>query len=495
MLGFEANFGRLGNGNSTANKNRPVVVKGIENNGNMSEALDISSSSYHSCVLKKGGLVACWGRGDSYQLGNASDSNKNTPVAVILRDENAGFFSTSTIVPSQQISTYYRHACAVKSDGTTLCWGEGDDNRLGQANTTDQRVPAVVASLEDVRAIRAGNKHTCALRSNNKVVCWGSQANGSLGNGTSNANTSVATPTLVNNHSGNTGDLSGVRQLSVGGDHSCAVLNNNKVVCWGKNDSGRLGDNSTTHRSSPVFVENDDDDAITGIKQVSAGSSHTCAARNNGEAYCWGSNSAKQVSSGSSGNYKYARSVKSNSSTNLNNIVKVEAGYSHSCALRTDGKVRCWGSNTVSQIGYGSSGGNKTYADKNVLAPGEASDGTALSGVIDLVVGTSSSCALLKSQKIVCWGDSTDNILGNGSTTDTTETQWVLGEDNSGQLGDVVGINVGWYVACALKADGRILCWGKGSYYTLGDDSNSGNTYPQPVLKSTGSTKPFSVFD
>ena len=488
--------GRLGSGSSTVNKNRPNLVKGIGNNGNLSEAIDIGSSS-HSCVLIKSGLVACWGKGDNYRLGNDSTSDKDTPALAVRRGREAGFFSTG-LSPNQQISTFTEHACAVKNDGTPLCWGRAG-SYLGQSSsTTNQKVPGVVSSLMGVtKEIDVGDGHSCARKNDNTVACWGKGEDGILGNGDSSS-TYYSVPQLVNNHSGNSGNLTGVEQISTGRLHSCAVLSNGKVACWGKGTSGELGNNSKTDRSTPVLVQNEAGNAITGVSQVAAGYSHTCATRTNGKIYCWGYNENNQVSPGSSNTYSYARVVKYDSSSDFESAIKVGAGYYFSCAIKKkDGEmvVRCWGKKADNRLGSGYTSGNQSYASVSVLAPNENGGGDKLTGVIDLEVGFKSACALLKSQQVVCWGDNTNRILGSSSSGTTTQTKWLLGEKGNGQLGGVIGINLGWYAGCALRLDGRVLCWGRGDNYLMGDNSESDHNFPNPVFKATGSVKPFLVFE
>ena len=494
--GYQA-YGSLGNNNSSNTSiNTPRSVKDIGGSGDISGVLDIDSNHYHSCVLKKGGLVTCWGFASSYQLGNDSNNpSKSYPALAIRRDRReTGFFSTD-ISPNQQISTYYRHACALKNDGTPLCWGKAGSH-LGQSNTTnDKKVPGVVSSLRDVtKEIDTGEEHTCARKSDNTVACWGYGASGRLGEGSTSGY--YKNPRIVQNHSGNSGNLTGVQQISIGYRYSCAVLGNGKVACWGDNDNGMLGDNSITDRSTPVLVQNEAGNEITGVSQVAVGYSHTCATRTNGKVYCWGYNGSNEVNPGSSNQYNYARAVKYDSSSDFEGAIKVGVGAYSSCAIKNkDGEmvIRCWGHKADNRLGSGYTSGNQSYASVDVLAPGESGGGDKLTGVIDLEMGFKSSCALLKSQKVVCWGVNTNRILGSSATGTTTQTQWVLGGGGSGQLGGVIGINVGEFAGCALKLDGRILCWGRGNNYLMGDDATSNHNHPQPVLKATGSTDPFLV--
>jgi alpha-tubulin suppressor-like RCC1 family protein len=140
----------------------------------------------------------------------------------------------------------YNHNCAIKTDGSAWCWGRNSNGQLGDGTTTSQTTPVAVSGLASgVTRIAAGFLHTCAGRTDGSVWCWGWNFYGQVGDGT---NTERATPVAVS------GLASGVTQIAAGGSQSCAIRSNGSALCWGLNGSGQLGDGTTTHRYTPVAV-------------------------------------------------------------------------------------------------------------------------------------------------------------------------------------------------------------------------------------------------
>ena len=144
-------------------------------------------------------------------------------------------------------------------------------------------------------AISAGGEHSCALLVNGIVECWGDNSNGELGNGTNN---SSFTPIIVKGIGGSS-RLVGVRAITIGDDHPCALLSNGTVDCWGDNGNGELGNGTTRSSFTPVAVKGVGGvPRLTGVRAISAGGDHTCAALASGAVDCWGYNSSGQLGAG-----------------------------------------------------------------------------------------------------------------------------------------------------------------------------------------------------
>jgi len=140
--------------------------------------------------------------------------------------------------------------------------------------------------------------------------------------------------------------------INTGSGHTCAVKNG-LVYCWGENNHGQLGDNTNTHRYTPVQVKGADGKGyLTNISQVAAGGYHTCALKTNGAVYCWGNNSFGQLSDNTDINRYTPVQVKGvDGEGYLTDITQISAGGYHACVLKTDGTIYCWGDNDYGQLG------------------------------------------------------------------------------------------------------------------------------------------------
>ena len=212
--------------------------------------------------------MRCWGRNSYRQLGDGTQLNRSTPVAV------SGLGSGA-----RQVSTGEYHSCALDSSSLVRCWGQNTYGQLGDGSTTDRLTPVVVAGLGTVRntPVGAGINHSCAINAANRVLCWGTNASGQLGDGTTPTR---LTPVPVS------GLNLDVVSLSTNYSQNCAVTSAGAVRCWGYNNNGQLGDGSTTNRLVPVAAAG----LTAGITDVTLSWSHSCALTSAGYSRCWGSN-------------------------------------------------------------------------------------------------------------------------------------------------------------------------------------------------------------
>ena len=259
------------------------------------------------------------------------------------------------------------------------------DNRFGQlgdGTTTDSPVPVTVAGLPDgIRAISAGGIATCALTRDGGMKCWGSNSAGQLGDG-STVNSSAPVDVL--------GLTSGISALAAGPDHTCAVARAGGVKCWGNNGGGQLGDDSAANMSSPVDVYELDTEVVA----LATGYDHTCALTRAGGVKCWGSNFYGELGDGTSGTHS---TFPVDVVGLVSGATAIAAGDSanHTCALTSEGGVKCWGYNAYGQLGNGSATDSGTPVD--VLGLASRADSVA--------VGYYHSCALMTTGAVKCWGN------------------------------------------------------------------------------------------
>ncbi|HRW04968.1 MAG TPA: hypothetical protein P5121_07730 [Caldilineaceae bacterium] len=302
--------------------------------------------------------------------------------------------------------------------------------------------------LTGIQQITAGGYFTCILTTAGGVRCWGDNHFGQLGNGTK---------VIFSHIPVNVVDLStDIRAISAGIYHVCALTNEGSVKCWGKNVSGQLGNGTYEDSSVPVDVI-----GLTNVTAISAGSSHTCALTTKGGIQCWGNGLYGKLGNG--------ERLSSSSPTEViklsTGIRAIAAGGSHTCALTTEGGVKCWGYNFHGEVGDG------THIDQDIPV-----DVTALTtGALAIAVGTHHSCALTM-QGIKCWGYNQHGQLGDGSQTNRTTPINVVDFTEGGEV-----IVAGGFHTCAVTTTGGVKCWGENGVGELGDGTQTSRLTPTDV--------------
>ena len=479
--------GQLGNDGI---RNTGVLVDVVEAEGSttpLANITQVSSGSDHSCALTSTGGVVCWGRGNDGELGNDGTSDTDAPVAVVN-----GEGSTTPLANITQISSGSEHTCALTNSGGVVCWGYGDSGQLGNDGATSKDHPVVVvdgngstAPLANITQISSGEYHTCALTSTNTVVCWGSGFQGQLGNdGTASKNH----PENVVDAEGSTTPLANIIQIRSGRYHTCAVTNTGGVVCWGDGAKGQLGDDGGNGTKVPVAVVEAEGSTtpLANIAQISSGSEHTCALTNTGGVVCWGYQESGRLGNDDTAFKDHPVVVvdAEGSSTPLANIAQISSGGEHTCALTSTKGVVCWG--------YGGSGrlGNDGATSKGypvTVVDGEGST-TPLANITQISLGRYHTCALTNAGGVVCWGDRGSGQLGND---DDDSLEVVAGEGNTTTpLADIAQISSGDAHTCALTNTGGVKCWGYGDFGQLGNDGGASEKYPVAVVEAEGSATP-----
>lgn len=439
----------------------------------------ISAGGGHTCAVTAG-AVKCWGENYSGALGNNSTTSSKVPVDVL---------SLSGVTA---VAAGGSHTCALTTDGWVKCWGDNSGGQLGNNSTISSPVPVEISTLRGVptvTAVAAGGAHTCAVTGEGHVKCWGSNSEGQLGNG---ATTSSPVPVDVKDRNGN--NLTGVTSIDAGSEHTCALTARGSVYCWGANREGQLGNNST-ERSLVATMEVPN---VSGATAVTAGSDHTCAIVAQGAVKCWGRG-------GSVGNNSTARALTPVDVVGLTGITAITAGFGNTLALTAQGTVKGWGGNalggnvtTNTEVPIDVAGFTEVTAIARP-APGiflderndtcsvtaqktvrcttredwlKGVDVAGLTDVATIAVGAGYTCAATAQGNVQCLGRNSKGQLGNNSTSDSELPVDVVG------LSNVTSIAAGGTHTCALTADGRVKCWGDNSSGTLGNNSTTASLVP-----------------
>ncbi len=382
------------------------------------------------------------------------------------------------------------HSCAVRTDGTVWCWGAGADGQLGdgttgdpvdQIRTTPVRVRFGSGPLRDASKVTAGASHSCAIRSGGRVVCWGDDTYGQLGSGQGGA----AAPgrlTAVRVRYGS-GYLTGVKRVSAGDHHTCALRSDGRVLCWGDGSDGQLGDGSSSPghlRTVPTRVRQGDR-YLTGVRAMAAGGDHTCAVKGDGSVWCWGSGSLGQLGDGDlgAGHHRTKATRVRRGSGYLARASEIAAGPYHTCASRTDGSAWCWGWEKYGAIGDASGGANIVRSMAVQVLRGSG----VLTRVTGIAAGAGHSCARRDDTGAMCWGLDTSGQLGDGTTGDPANGRRdtaVRVVRPSGPLGRVTRLDGGLSHTCAFRTDRTAWCWGSNAFGQLGIGSHDDDPHPYP---------------
>ncbi|MEJ2539095.1 MAG: chromosome condensation regulator, partial [Gemmatimonadota bacterium] len=249
------------------------------------------------------------------------------------------------------------HTCALLDTGTVRCWGANSSGELGYGNTLrigDDETPASAGDVDVggvVTQIALGGNHTCALLDSGAVRCWGLAANGQLGYGSTETIGDDETPASAGDV-----DVGGrVTRIAAGGNHTCALLDNGAVRCWGAGLLGQLGYGATEQIGDDETPASVGDVDIGGpATQVSVGGGHTCALLAGGAVRCWGDGSGGRLGYGDTRSIGDDETPATAGDVDIgSSVVQVVAAGEHSCVVTTGGAIRCWGVGGSGALGYG----------------------------------------------------------------------------------------------------------------------------------------------
>ena len=297
--------------------------------------------------------------------------------------------------------------------------------------------------------IKAGRSHSCTLLMNSHVTCWGENTYGQLGNASVSPS---SIPVYVRG-------ITNATSIATGALHSCALISDGTIECWGNNQTGNLGNGSTAHSAIPV--------SVTGINNaiaIDAADGSSCALLSSGEINCWGSNGFGELGNGTRGLRTFETSPVTVSGINTATAIAV-AGRT-TCASLAGGEVKCWGMNDFGQLGNGSS---QTLYETTPVTVSGINNATAVAA------GFAHACALLSTGQVKCWGYNDNGQIGNDHVMFAREWEVYFPEDlgtyiysnlpvTVNTITNATAITVGSHYSCARLVDGKIKCWGANEF-------------------------------
>ena len=291
----------------------------------------ISSGRTYSCALDTNGAAFCWGNNASGELGTGNTSDQLTPAAVV-----GGHVFQS--ISAQGIASPH-HTCGIANSGTAYCWGSNANGQFGNGGTVSASTPQVAGGAASVYSgMSTGDKFTCGIRAGSLAYCWGYNGSGQLGDSTV---AQRVNPVPVK------GGLTFIA-IVASQVHSCGLSQAGTVYCWGDNFNGRLGQDSTLVGQSltPLQVP-----GLGGVSALVAGTGHTCALLAGGQAYCWGLNESGQLGDGSSSNRSAPVAVAV--PPGIGAFTSIVSGASFTCGVTAANALYCWGEGDGGQLGNG----------------------------------------------------------------------------------------------------------------------------------------------
>ena len=419
------------------------IVIGPESNGGggnpaLIDQIDIGGS--HTCALTHdngdddAGHVKCWGLNDKGQLGYGSTDNIGDGAGEVsgLVDVDVHPDSDDNHL-TEFIATGGQHTCVLLENKCVKCWGSNELGQLGYSDTNNNigdadsemgsNLGPVGGQDFKVKSIATGLAHSCSITTDDKAKCWGANDKGQLGQGN--------TDNLTFNEAPQSNDIADIdihddpseqdqakiegflpRHIATGTKHTCAVLNNDCIKCWGENKYGQLGYEVQTN--NPNLGDETGEmgtnlPPVGGmefkVKAIAVGDSHTCAIMNSDDSVqCWGLNDKKQLGLGSTATSHHVPLDGTNLSTTKvdlgsNTAKSITAGAKHTCVTLNDDTTKCWGLNNSGQLGQGST---DDINDASGIAVPIENSGTIAGKTI---ASGENTCFIGDDGKVKCWGN------------------------------------------------------------------------------------------
>jgi alpha-tubulin suppressor-like RCC1 family protein len=531
--------GQLGDG-TTSNRSSPGTTAGGGTNWKQ-----VSAGELHTAAIKTDGTLWGWGLNDSGQLGIDPFKYRGSPVTTARGGNDwaqvscgyrnsAGItvygelwvwgcysgsgsldyvFSPVTVAGGgtnwAQVSCGDDHTAAIKTDGTLWTWGVNTSGKLGDGTTTSRLSPGTTAGggTNWAQVSTAYGFYTAAIKTDGTLWTWGANDYGQLGDGTTTSRRSPGTTA---------GGGTNWAQVSCGYNHTAAIKTDGTLWTWGVNTSGKLGDGTTTSRSSPGTTAG----GGTNWAQVSCGVDHTAAIKTDGTLWTWGRNDYGQLGDGTT----TSRSSPGTTAGGGTNWAQVSFVSDGTIAIKTDGTLWTWGydpDNSSHWSPVTTFGGDTDWDQVSIgfttggyVAPGDVPGAAAIKTDGTLWIWGDNSIygrlgigetvlSLLSPATAFGGGTNWKQVdCGGGAHTaaiKTDGTLWSCGYNGSGQLGDgtttmrsspvtTAGGGTNWKQVeggddhtAAIKTDGTLWTWGYNYYGQLGDGTTTDRSSPGTI--------------
>jgi len=383
---------------------------------------DITTGTHHTCAIQTSGKLSCWGDaysyvlGIGYDLGKGSDFQGNTlylhpfPETVIANPDGAPEavpFTGVTALVNVDGNGAKDGVCALATDGTVLCWGMGFSGypaRITVGELNEDNNP----SFTDITALFGGGDISGINKYGSLYIGDFQINNGGLGMG------------AYRGRASNAAYFANAARASIRKERKCAVKKDGTVWCWGSETAAQrcvAGSSAGGEYPEQVYTSSPST-FLTGIADVQTGKGFSCALRTSGSVHCWGNDYAPYGALGDGTTAGTASSVKCNAADvtdgtgPLTGVAAIATAYAHSCALKNDGTVWCWGVNTHGQLGDGTLT-NSAIAKKVVM-----SDGAPLSSITKISTSYANTCAVRSDGAAFCWGFGASQQIGDGAGID-----------------------------------------------------------------------------
>lgn len=476
-------YGAVGDG-TTTHRSAPVVVDGGTNYSKV-------SNGYHgACGITTAGVLKCWGYNPYYQVGDGTTTNRTSPVVIdggtnysqVVRGIHStcaitttgvlkcwGYNAngtvgdgTTTLVTSPKVidaGTSYSilsnsmsyTMCAITTTGVLKCWGLGTSGQIGNAANLTRLIPTIVNSGTSYSAVSNGQDVTCGITTAGVLRCWGADRNYNIG---LSVNATFNSPQTL--HSGES-----FSQVIVNDQRMCALNSLNVMKCSGERHMGLMGDGMTSQLHSFTAVTSLDQFSSLSLK----GQFMTSGLKSDGSLWMWGFGRTSSDYIGDASVQEVTLSPQQVLITTGSTFTKVSKGYKHTCAIRSDQKLYCWGYNTNGNIG------DNTTTNRALPVAVDAA-----TNYIDVSAGSWFTCGITTAGVLKCWGINSNNSLGDNTTTQRNSPVVV----NSGTTYKSLA-QTAYYTMCAITSADELKCWGYNNYGQVGVGGTSNTSTPTVV--------------